>query len=271
MALTTHESIRKESGFQSQFIRQPFRNSPDGSAVTFFVDSDDNVKLVPEFSTGHTIAGISDVQVWLGLSGVYGASLLGVSAVDIDQGSIRLAVTPATGSSLTVSYSSSAITSSDIEDVRRRAEATVNQRLSLCYDLPIAPTPSSIASMATRLAAALLLIRNFGTGARDTSLDGYKLYEQMMGANQRLLNTGTDSELSDVGEIGLICSPNYQLVDDDGNVIPRNDDDSIVGNNTFIAGGRVAGRLFEITEESFRFKPFQEDVNQEQPGSGNHG
>lgn len=268
MALTTHERIRKLSGFQSMFIRSSFRNSPDGSATAFYVDSDDNVKIVPEFGTGTTVAGISDVQVWLGLSGVYGVSQLGVSAIDIDQGSIRLVIAPPSGCSLTVSYSSSAIASKDIESARKEAEANVNQRLSLCYDLPLSPTPASVESMAARLAAALLLIRGYGTGARDTSEDGYRLYQQLMGDNQRTLGNNSNGQLAEVGEIGLICSPNYQLVDEDGNVIPRNDDDSIVGNNTFVSGGRTRGRIFDVTEEPFRFKPFQDDVNQEQPGSG---
>lgn len=268
MALTTHEKIRLESGFQSQFIRQAFRNSPDGSANTFYVDSDDNVKFVPNFNTGNTIAGISDIQVWLGLSGVYGVSQLGISAIDIDQGSVRLAVVPVTGSSLTISYASSAIASQHIEDVRKQAEAIINQRLSLCYDLPISPTPSSLTSLATRLSSALLLIRAYGMGARDTASDGYALYGLLMGDNRALINQGTDAEAAEVGEIGMICSPNYQLVDDDGTIIPRNDEDGISGQGDFASGGRVRGRLYDITEENFRFKPFQEDSDQDNPGSG---
>jgi hypothetical protein len=271
MALTTHEKIRLESGFQSQFIRQPFLNATGVSTNTFFVDSDDNVKFVPNFNTGNTIAGVSDIQVWLGLSGIYGASQLAVSAIDIDQGSVRLAVVPPTGSSVVISYASSAITSRQVEDVRLQSEAIINQRLSLCYNLPITPTPSSLISMASRLGAAFLLIRNYGMGAQNTSVDGYKLYELLMGGNQALINQGTDSEATNVGEIGLICLPNYQLVDDDGVIIPRNDADSISGSNTFVAGGRVTGRLYDITEETFRFKPFQDDVNTSQPGSGREG
>lgn len=269
MALTTHEQIRVESGFQSRFVREEFINSTGVSTNTFFVNSDDNVKFVPEFGTGNTIAGVSDVQVWCGLAGVYGTSRLNVVAVDIDQGSVRLDVVPTVGSSLTINYSSSAITSKDIENVRLQAEATVNQRLSLCYDLPLSANSSLATSLATRLAMALLLIRNYGAGAKDTSSDGYAMYDKLMGGNIAVINRGdgSDSDTANVGEIGLICTPNFQLVDDNGQVIPRNDH-SVDGEQNYTAGGRVNGVIFDITEENFRRKPWQKDVDKDQPGSG---
>lgn len=267
MALTTHEKIRKFAAFQSVFIRQAFRNEPGASVISFFVDSDDNVKFVPEFNTGATIAGVSDVAVWLGLSGVYGTSRLGVASIDIDQGSVTLAAVPPVGSSLVISYSSSAIPDWEVEQARKEGEAYVNQRLSSCYDLPLSVEVPSVTSMATRLSAALLLIRGYGTGARDTSMDGYKLYEQLMGSNQRI-SQGTGSEVTEVGEIGLICSPGAWLVDEGGNIVPRNDAGNVAGSDTFVSGGRVRGRAFDPTEEAWRFKPWQEDVNRDQPGSG---
>lgn len=268
MALTTHEQIRNEAGFQSYFVREPFRNSVDGAANTFYVNSDDNIKFVPNFNSGTTIAGISDIQVFLGLSGVYGVSQLGVSAIDIDQGSVRLSVVPVSGASLTISYASSAIPSYQIEQYRLQAESIINQRLSLCYDLPISPTPSSLKSLAARLSAAMLLIRHYGTGARDTAADGYRLYDILMGTQEGVLSSGTDTEITKIGEVGMICTANYQLVDDNGVVIPRNDGDDVTSANTFVSGGRVRGRIYDITEENWRLKPWQEDVNTNQPGSG---
>lgn len=263
MSYTTHEKIRVESGFQQRFVKESFLNDPDGSVKTFFVRSDDNVRFVPDFNTGNTIAGVSDVQVWIGLSGVLGVSQMAVSSIDIDAGSVTLTATPDSGSSLTISYASSPITSTDIETKRLQAEAIVNQRITQCYDLPISPTPSVLTDLSTRLASALLLIRGYGTGARDTSGDGYALYAQLMGDNNRS-NDGNDTV--NVGEIGMICSQGYQLVDDNGNIIPRNDEDSEVSTE-YIDGGRVRGRLYDVTEEAFRFKPFQEDVNRDQPGT----
>ncbi len=263
MALTTHEKIRVVSGFQSRFSREAFRNPTGISTNAFFVNSDDNVKFVPEFGTGNTIAGISDVQVYLGLSGVYGVSQLGVSSIDISQGSVLLSLVPPLGCSLTISYSSSAITSRDVEDVRLEAEAIINQRLALCYDMPV--SSSSLVSLASRLAAAFLLIRGYGVGAnRDLAADGYRLYAQLLGDPQM---DQANTKMKNTGEIGLICTPNFQLVDDGGNIIPRMDS-GINGTDTFTVGGRVDGRIYDPTEEPFRKKDWQENVNRDQAGSG---
>jgi len=268
MALTTHEKIRVEAGFQYRYNKDSFILGPTaGGATTFHVKADDNVKFVPEFNTGNTVAGVSDVKVWLGLSGVNGVSRMDVSSIDIDSGSVSLDTAPTSGSSLTISYSTSPIESHDIENHRLRAESMINQRLSLCYDLPISPTPSVLTGYASRLAAAFLMIRGYGVGSRDTAADGYALYEQLMG-------TGTDASqvenvaiAPDVGEIGMICRPSYQLVDDDGSIITRNDDENVAGNNTYKSGGRIDGVLYDITEEQFRKKDWQSDANAEQRGS----
>src|SRR3990172_10757874 len=201
MALTTHEKIRLEAGFQSRFVRQSFKSNPGSGATTFYVKTNDNVKFVPEFGTGGTIAGISDVQVWLGLSGINGSSRLNISIIDIDQGAVTLTVAPDTGSSLTINYSSSAIPSLDIEQARLRAESMISQRLSLCYDLPVSPIPSVLEGLASRLSSALLLIRGFGTGSADTAADGYRLYELLMGNNQYQQSSNSPDALT-VGEVG---------------------------------------------------------------------
>jgi len=268
--LTTHEKIRLESGYQHRFSRISFLNNPDGSANTFFVSSDDPIKIVPNFYTGNTSAGVSDVAVWLGLSGVNGASRLTISSIDENTGAVTLGITPVSGASLTIDYASSPLNYNDIEAVRLQAENMVNQRLSLCYDLPIAPTPSVIASLATRLASSLLLIRDYGIGARSTSKDGYMLYEQLMGKQQEQ-SVNSVVGIMEVGEIGMICRPGYQLVDDSGVIIGRNDDDNIESTTAYVSGGRVAGRLHNITDENMRFKEPQVDADTVQSGSGYDG
>ena len=82
------------------------------------------------------------------------------------------------------------------------------------------------------------------------------------------LNEGTDTEVSRVGEVGMICTPNFQLVDDNGSIIDRNDSGSVDGDATYVSGGRDTGILYDITEEQFRKKDYQSDVNRDQPGSG---
>ena len=82
--------------------------------------------------------------------------------------------------------------------------------------------------------------------------------------------TGTDpqSQTLEVGEVGMICTPNYQLPDDNGVMIPRADSGQFNADTSFNAGGRINGILFDITEEPFRKKEWQSDVNKDQPGSG---
>jgi hypothetical protein len=144
-----------------------------------------------------------------------------------------------------------------------QAEAIINGKLGECYDLPINPTPSVISNYATRLSSALLLIRGYGTGSRDTSRDGYALYQQLLGLGEI---SGEGKYNLQVGEIGMICEPHYQLLQDDGSVIPRNDTNKI-GDIGYSSGGRIKGRLYDITEEDFRYKEWQVDANKSQPGS----
>lgn len=270
MQLTTHEKIRVTAGFQSRFNRQPFANDPDGADTKFFVTSDDYVKIVPEFSTGGTVAGVSDVKVYVGLSGVVGASQMVVSAVDPEEGSITVDTAPDTGASLTITYSSSALPSYEIEEKRLEAESRIKQRLSLCYDLDdIDPVPSVLTRLANELASALLLIRNFGSTAEDTAGDGYALLDRLLGKGQ--VSSGQSKDMAnvvEVGEVGLICTKDYMLIDDDGNEIERNDGDSIKSNTSYKSGGRVRGRIYDITEEPFRFKEPQASANTDQKGSG---
>jgi len=270
MPLTTHEKIRVESGFQSRFTRQKFVTNPDGVVSTFYVRSDDPIKFVPEFSTGGTIAGVSDVKVYVGLSGVQGSSRMTVSSIDIDQGAVTVNKVPDSGASLTINYASSAIPELDIESVRLRAESMVSQRLSLCYDLPLSPVPSVIADFATRLASSLLLMKDYGDAARDTSRDGWAIYDQLMGSGEKTVGTKRNNIMSiDVGEIGLICTPGYQLVDDDGSILGRNDEDTTATSGAYTSGGRTGGRIYDITEEPFRKKDYQQDVDRHQAGSAN--
>lgn len=271
MAFTTNENIRVQSGFQSRFMRQSFENSPDGGATTFFVKTDDNIKFVPEFGTGNTTAGVSDVQVYVGLSAQFGASRMNVSSINSETGAVTLDAAPDSGASVTVNYSSSSIEDREVNEKSRMADGAINARLALCYGLPLSPVPTTISDLAGKAAAALLLIKHYGVASRSTSADGYMLYSQVFGDNTGVIARGTKSAetaTANVGEIGLICSPNYQIVDDSGNILSRNDADSIDGDSEFKPGGRVTGRIHDITEETFRKKKWQKDADRPQPGSG---
>lgn len=266
MAYTTQEKIRVEAGFQTRFNREKFINSPDGVTSKFYVRSDSYVKFIPEFGTGNTIAGVSDVQVFVGLSGINGLSRMSVSSIDINEGSVVLGSVPALGTSLTITYSSSGIPSLDLENVRLEAEALVNQRLSRAYAVPFGVTISHITNVTTKLAAAYLMMRNYGTGNRDTAADGYALYKTIVGDNQY---DKDGNPIGNLGELGTMLLTKYTLVDDNGNIIPRIDTDDIVANNAFVVGGLNGGRLYDISEEPFRKKDYRDgNNNANQSGSG---
>jgi hypothetical protein len=264
----TDQRVRIEAGMQQRYSRQPFRSDPDGSETDFYVESDDRHKIVPEFSTGNTMAGVSDVKVYCGLSGVAGASRMGIDEVDSETGRVTLGTAPDSGCSLIVTYSSSALSHEDIDEVRTEAEGIINNRLSKCYDLPLGSECPAVDSMSARLSTALIWIRGYGTGGRERQRDGEMLYSQLMGSGARIQGKGKfGTQRVEVGEIGYICTPGFSLVDDGGNVIDRNDDDAVSNAVGYKAGGRVTGRLYDITEEEFRYKEPQADADTDQPGS----
>lgn len=267
MSYTTNQKIRVEAGFQNRFNRVPFQSNPNGIATEFFLTNDDYVKIVPEFGVSSATTGVSHVAVYVGLSGVAGVSRMNVSNIDADIGSITLDTAPDNGSSLTVTYASSAIPENEVTEVLNRAESTINKRLSLCYDLPISEDVPELTRLSTQLAAALLLIRSYGTANPSTAQDGYAMYDRLIGENYGVINTGDNAEVEDVGEIGLICRAGYELVNKSGEELTKNATGAL-NNSKYTAGGRVDGRIYDITEEPFRFKDYQTSTdNREQPGS----
>jgi hypothetical protein len=195
------------------------------------------------------------------MSGADGLSVMTVTAISQLDGAITVNTAPTTGASIVATYTSSAIPDSDVMTVINEASNVIQNKLGQCYSLPLTTVPSSIQRLTTELASAMLLIRNYGVQDTESAQDGYALYDRLMG------NT-SDIKDDNGGEINKICSTGWQMYDDDGTLIPRSDIDLGV-NTSFVSGGRVNGRVFDITEERFRKKPFQADVNQEQGGSGN--
>jgi len=269
MMYTTPEKVRVRAGFQNPYNRVPILGTPDGAETTFYIDNEDPIKFVPAQGLSAMVAGISSIKVYVGLSGVLGSSQMVVTAIDDELGSFTLGTAPVVGASVTITYSSSSISNEDVDDILSQAQNLINNKLGQCYDIPLSPVPSVIERLTTDLAAFYLLEREYGAAAPDSNSDAQALYDRLFGDNSVVVRPGTttDTEVINNGELGMICTPKYVLYQNDGTLIGRKDDD-ISGNNTFITGGRVNGRLFDITEEPFRKKDWQIDVNQNQPGSG---
>lgn len=242
MSYITHERIRVAAGFQNRNAQVPFRNQADGNVTHFYVDTDDYEKIVPDFGTGNTLAGVSDVKVFVGLSGSNGLSQLGVSSIDIQTGLIEVSQTVENGASLVVTFSSSAIPSHEIDDIQQQVDGMIDMRLGECYSLPIENIPNSLKFIAEELAKSILLTRPYGINSRYTGEEVSQMVERV-------------NEYFD-----RVCSEDHQLVDSNGNLINKLDK-SASGNVKYVEGGKITGRVFDIEEEQFKKRQYQRDLN----------
>lgn len=242
MSYTNIKNIRVEAGFYNQHVNEVFNTPIDGTTNRLYVDYGLNGSLEKFIPTGSTnVLQASDFSVFYGLSGV-GATIVSVTAWDSQLGYVDLDTVPVSGASLSITYASSAVSGADVEQVRIEAESAVNNVLSACYAVPLSAQVSEITNLATKLATGYLLVRNYGTESTDTSADGYKLIDYVLGSGE---NAGN-------GRLYDFCKENSQLVDDNGNVIPKNESDQVTGSNIY--NGLTGGQLFSIEEENFRFK-----------------
>jgi hypothetical protein len=66
------------------------------------------------------------------------------------------------------------ISTASIDSKISMAEGIINGKISDVYALPLAETPAMITEIASNLAAAMVLIDEYGKEAQDTDKDGYK-------------------------------------------------------------------------------------------------
>ena len=66
------------------------------------------------------------------------------------------------------------ITTASITQKITMADSIVNGKISDVYSLPLAETPGLIVEISTQLAAAMILIDEYGKESQDTDKDGYK-------------------------------------------------------------------------------------------------
>ena len=163
MNYTNHERIRVASGFQSRYSKVTLLGEIDSSNTIFYVDNDEYEKIVPDFATGNSYAGVSDVKVFLGVSGGFGMSRLGVSSVDWETGMIELDTAPDTGVSVVVTYASSSVPSQDITNVGNKAEGIINTKLAECYGIPLTKEVPAVTALTEELCEAILLSQSFGS------------------------------------------------------------------------------------------------------------
>lgn len=142
---------------------------------------------------------LEDVVVY-----VNGASV-SVVAADETSGQITLAAAPAVGTTVTVDYSFSAITSDDVAGVIEEAQEYIDDEMSQIVTTPYTGSvPKSVRRIARYYAAGLLMTRDYalqGLTAEETKEGNakIKMAETWLAAyRQRIMDNG-----SDVGPIAV--------------------------------------------------------------------
>jgi len=215
----TRQAIRKESGRQHRKSAERPSGMVDGTnkdfyvAKKFVVDRNDDDVLAP-----------SDVVAYV--DGV----AVEVTAVNADNGKISLAVAPTGSQVVTVDYQFSELSDADINEVRLEAESWLTSRVTNYIDVTIfegsypgvepivvANYPKVFSTIVKLYAAALILIRDYGSGADTdlTSKDGYK----KLGVAKSMLSDWLAEFIEDGGEGTRAPKATVRT---DGNIFHRN-------------------------------------------------
>lgn len=242
---TNYKRIRQEAGFYNESEYSPLEGTVDANNTLFFVDPErigDRIKFVSTFGLSNGQFGVStnDVRVYCGLSGVYGFSSLGVSAVDALTGAITVATAPASGSSVVATFVSSAVEDDRIKYFQGVAESTIDNVLGSAYELPLEKRVLEVDDLAAKLAAAYLLINNHSANSLDSSVDGFRLLDYVLGL----------SEAS--GRIYTLAKQGYMIAED-GTVISATKENGQVTTSNEYVSGYAGGQIFTITQENWRF------------------
>lgn len=164
-------SIRKEAGLQHRKSAEAPSGLVDGSNRDFYVSK----KYVVD-RNGDDIFDAADVVAYVN------GSAVAVEGVNAETGLIKLAVAPTSGQIVTVDYQFSQAADADIDEVRAETEDWLTRSVKGYVDVTVfsnTPTvnyPKLFSTIVKLYAAALLLIRDYGSGADTdlTSKDGYK-------------------------------------------------------------------------------------------------
>lgn len=198
----TRQAIRKESGRQHRISAERPSGVVDGTNLDFYtarkylVDRNDD-----------DVLDASDVVAYVD------GSAVPVTGVNQDNGLIQLETAPTSGQVITADYQFSELSDSDIDEVRSEAEDWLTRRVKGYIDvtkfeshLPITDPvkvdnyPKVFSTVVKLYAAALILIRDYGSGADTdlTSKDGYK----KLGVAKSMLSDWIAEVTEDGGQTG---------------------------------------------------------------------
>ncbi len=196
----TRQAIRKESGRQHRKSAERPSGVVDGTNKDFYVAK----KFVVD-RNDDDLFNTSDVVAY-----VDGAAVP-VDAVNADTGLITLHDAPTGSQVVTADYQFSELSDADIDEVRGEAEDWLTGRVknyidvtAFTWHLPILDPvvldnfPKTFSTIVKLYAAALILIRDYGSGADTdlTSKDGYK----KLGVAKSMLSDWLAEFIEDGGE-----------------------------------------------------------------------
>ncbi|MCX6013505.1 MAG: hypothetical protein NTV30_08895 [Chloroflexi bacterium] len=153
----TNQEVREQAGFQYKQRSESLGNG-DGSEWIFYVL---NKPIVSRSNNGSPI-GVYDVVVYVS------GSPVGVSAIDGTLGKLTLTATPASGSPITCDYDWSNLDEYVLDEYVAESHDLVNAKVGNVYTLPLSGTSSLLKLIEKKLAAGLLLDKEFSVGGDET-------------------------------------------------------------------------------------------------------
>lgn len=224
MAWSKLQDIRETSGFQ--FKERGV--SADSGAV-----NGSNKDFIMEFfplvdANEDDSVAVADVKAYVGGTEVTVASIVAAS------GKISLQIAPAQGTTVTFDYDWSSIDDTDVTEARQEAENHIEGYLSDRYTLPPGETIPMLKNLAKRLAAAILLEKEYGTaGGR-----GQEAKEKRKEIEKELVN---------------IRDGKVRLIKADGTILGETSAVEPEHSNVYDADYNRTGILFDVGDENFSF------------------
>lgn len=153
----TLQEIREQSGFQYK-ERGESLGEGDGSTVLFTVEN----KPIVDRNYSGTPVSTADIVVYVSKDAV---SVLSASPIT---GQLALASAPASGSPITVDYDWSPVDVTVLQHYADEAHDLVITAIAEVYSVPLSETPKMLKLIEKRLAAGLILDKEYSVGGDET-------------------------------------------------------------------------------------------------------
>jgi len=153
----TIQEVREQAGFQYKIIGEAV-GTGNGTNQTFTLD----YKPIVDRTGSGTPVTVADVSIYVS------GSPVAVGTVVSASGQIVLATAPASGSPVTADYDWSNLEDNIINNYLTEAHSYINSKIGKVYTLPLSETPKVLELIEKKLAAGLLLDKEYSVGGDET-------------------------------------------------------------------------------------------------------